>query len=109
MTEQFVLEQVLRQCRTIDRDKGFRAAWAPGPPGRAGRGTMRFWDASALIPLCLQEQQTGPLKSSLKRTRRLWPGGVRRSNVYRHWHASEERMRVVLQKKSRRKQCYGLS
>ena len=23
---------------------------------------MRFWDASALIPLCLQEQQTGPLK-----------------------------------------------
>jgi len=23
---------------------------------------MRFWDASALIPLCLQEQQTGALK-----------------------------------------------
>jgi len=23
---------------------------------------MRFWDASALIPLCLQEKQTGPLK-----------------------------------------------
>ena len=23
---------------------------------------MKFWDASALIPLCLQEQQTGPLK-----------------------------------------------
>jgi hypothetical protein len=23
---------------------------------------MRFWDTSALIPLCLQEKQTGPLK-----------------------------------------------
>ena len=23
---------------------------------------MRFWDASALIPLCVQEPQTGPLK-----------------------------------------------
>ena len=29
MTEQFILKEMLRQRRTIDRDKGFRAAWAP--------------------------------------------------------------------------------
>ncbi len=29
MAEQFVLEEMLRQRRAIDRDKGFRAARAP--------------------------------------------------------------------------------
>lgn|SRR5689334_5944789 len=68
---------------------------------------MKFWDASALIPLCLHERHSAALKRLAQDDESLVVWWVHRRSVYRPCLGCGEKQLLAKVRKNKRGWCYG--